>query len=271
MSKVFAALIAILATITLLPGCCHGVPADVQAGESLPNSNDFVKSVVMVSVDGTMTVELLGEKEKKVEPTGISASAVAIDKKHLLTAAHFCEPVLQGWSKQGIVQEQKLGAIVLAKATIKLKKNMKMTYLNNNEEVVSMDNVNIVTLDKAKDICLLERKGHGMVPAVIATPSTVHRGDKVYIVGAPLGVFPVKTEGEVAILSIHFEEKEGAKFNGRIIVTAPATNGNSGGPCFNVKGELVGLLIAGAEGYDHLSIVTPSKMILSFLKKFHKD
>ena len=254
------AMVSVLATLMLVPGCCHSVPTNVQVGQILPNPNDFVKSVVMVSVDGVASVEIAGVK--KEQPTGVSASAVAIDKNHLISAAHFCIPVQQGQSDKGF----KDGLV-----TIKFDKNMKMSYLNNNEEVVVVDNVKILAVDKEKDICLLEKKHHGLIPAAIAAPASIHRGDKVYIVGAPLGIFPVKTEGEVSIASMRFEEKEAAHINGRILVTTPATNGNSGGPAFSDKGEIIGIVMAGAETYDHMTILTSSRMILSFLKKNHKD
>ncbi len=46
-----------------------------------------------------------------------------------------------------------------------------------------------------------------------------------------------------------------------LLVSAPAAPGNSGGPVF-CDGKLIGLLVAGAPRYDHLSIVTPLKTLL---------
>jgi len=181
-----------------------------------------------------------------------------------LTAAHFCSAVLQGWSEKGIVESN-----VLVTAKITLEKNLQMVYLNNNEELMTLDNVKIVALDTKKDICLVELKRHGIVPVRIAKANSAKRGDKVYIVGAALGVPFTMTDGLVSMVSLSFQEKEMAKFNGMMLSSAPATSGNSGGGCFNDKGELIGLLIAGAESYDHMSIITPAKNILSFLRKNH--
>ena len=255
-------ILALIACFLVTPGCCHSLSSadDKIVTNLLPNPNNFVKSTVMLQVRGKVVIKL--GKDVTKQPTGISASGVAIDKKHILTAGHFCEPVVSGQSKEGITS---------GIAKIFFKKNIEMYYLNTNEEVVKMNGAKIIAWDKEKDICLVELRGHGIIPAKIAAPSSIRRGDKVYIVGAPLGVAFTKTEGEVAIPSIQFEEKEAAHVNGRILVTAPATNGNSGGPCFNERGEIIGVVMAGADGYDHLTILTPSKYILSFLKKVHKD
>jgi S1-C subfamily serine protease len=261
MKKMLAILVASLMMIMSAAGCCSGLAnLKNETLGVLPNPNDFVKSTVMLSVPGVATATI--GKEVMTKPTAISASGVAIDKKHILTAAHFCIPVLQGQSEKGLVEG-------IVKVTFE--KDMKMTYLNNNEENVVVGGVKIIATDKERDLCIVELKHHGIVPAKIAKPSTIHRGDKVYIVGAPLGLFPVKTEGEVAIPVLAFDDKEAMHINGRILVTAPATSGNSGGPAFNEKGEVIGVVMAGSEPYDHLIILTPSKYILAFLKAKHKD
>jgi len=236
-------------------GCCNNItitrPATVVP--VLPSPDDFVKSVVKLSVDGKVIQE-----DKVIDEVGISASAVAINKNQLLTAAHFCQPVAIG---------QKNGIVIGFDAKIVFDKNMKMTYLNNNDEINVKDGVKIVFFNKKLDLCLVELESHGMVPAPIANPATIKRGDKVYVVGGPLGIFPVKTEGEISIVSLKIPEDpdEEIKINGRTLITAPVTGGNSGGPAFNVKGEVVGVVMAGF-GYHHLSILTPAKMIKTFLK-----
>ena len=65
MCKVLTFIVAILAVFMLILGCCHGISNSTQVTQNLPNPNDFVKSTVMLTVAGTVTIESLGEEKKK--------------------------------------------------------------------------------------------------------------------------------------------------------------------------------------------------------------
>lgn len=77
------------------------------------------------------------------------------------------------------------------------------------------------------------------------------RGEWVSVSGYPLGVDgPIVTQGYVSDWA----------YGGYLLVSAGATHGNSGGPVF-YRGEVVGLLVRGAEGYPNISLVVPLKAI----------
>lgn len=71
-------------------------------------------------------------------------------------------------------------------------------------------------------------------------------GERVYVSGHPLGVpVAIVTEGFVS-----------GWLEGYLLVSAGATGGNSGGPVF-YRGQVIGLLVRGAQGYPNISLVTP--------------
>lgn len=77
-------------------------------------------------------------------------------------------------------------------------------------------------------------------------------GARVYVVGHPLGIdHTLVTEGLVSTWG----------FGGYLLVSAPATHGNSGGPVF-YNGEVIGLLVRGSDSYNNISLVVPLKSVL---------
>jgi S1-C subfamily serine protease len=116
-------------------------------------------------------------------------------------------------------------------------------------------------LDIENDICLIELPGHGLVPLKLA--NSVSLGEKVYVVGAPMGFLGFIFDGFVANLGVDMSEG----YLDKLLVSAASAGGNSGGPVVNEAGEVVGILIAGDTNFDHLSICTKAKYVKKFLEK----
>jgi hypothetical protein len=250
MCKVFSFLVGTTICVMMAMGCCRNlnVPKNLDAIISNVSSTgvvDLTKSTVKLEIRGKVVIE------GKEHPVGMSASGVAITKKHILSVGHFCDPALRG-IKKGILDD-----------------NVKMFYLNDNEEVVTMEHLKIVAVDTKKDLCLLEKERHGLVPIMVAEQRSIKRGNKVQIIAGPLGVFPIKTEGEVAIPNYQ-GGKEDSSINGRVIVTAPSAPGSSGGPCFDEHNRIIGVVMAGPPSFPHIVVLVPAKMIKVFLKEHLK-
>lgn len=78
------------------------------------------------------------------------------------------------------------------------------------------------------------------------------KGDKVTVVGYPLGVpLPVVTDGVVS-----------GWLDGYLLTSAPAYGGNSGGAVF-YNGEVIGLLVRGSRDYPHITLTTSLEEILT--------
>lgn len=111
------------------------------------------------------------------------------------------------------------------------------------------------------------------VPASILKPvmrcTKLMYGEKIYIVGMPLGLPWVLSEGFIASDIVDIDHKP------LIIVDALVTHGNSGGPVFDSGGRVVGMseAMVGDEKKEgpSISLVTPNKTLCNILGKNYTD
>ena len=105
-----------------------------------------------------------------------------------------------------------------------------------------------------KDIAILKVDLEGNSYLKIST-TDVKTGDPVYALGSPLGVDCVFTSG---IVSNPLKNVKGLDM---IVFTAPISQGSSGGPLVNARGEVVGINNQVADKGQNLNFALPSDMI----------
>jgi S1-C subfamily serine protease len=188
----------------------------------------------------TVLKSVAGLRVKHVDGDGYAvATGVAVNKKYLITAGHFCRAV----KNNPILSDE-----------------IEIVFVNNNGELaVKGDVPEIVKIDDAKDLCLLSQKRHGIVPLPIMKHflRDINIGDEVVAIGSPYGAFPTKTKGNVV----------DPNYNGKVIHSAATAPGNSGGPLINEHGELIGITVMRDVRYPHISFAVPAHTIKKFLKK----
>jgi serine protease Do len=97
----------------------------------------------------------------------------------------------------------------------------------------------IVGTDEPTDLAVLKVKKSGAYPFVeFATKAKPRVGDWVVAIGNPFGMGGTATAG---IVSADGRELLGGNYNDYIQVDAPINRGNSGGPTFNLQGEVIGV------------------------------
>jgi len=133
--------------------------------------------------------------------------------------------------------------------------------------------VKTVYTNKEDDVCIARMydTGHRFLPLSFATerPRT---GDRVMMIGASEGVFPTKTDGYVIghdLLGNDGSSDENT-YAKKLLVSAGSANGNSGGPVYNERFELVGMLVANHPEFHHSSLCTHLEAIRYHLKKYFK-
>jgi serine protease Do len=115
---------------------------------------------------------------------------------------------------------------------------------NAREVVVSLKNgdeleAEIVGTDPQTDLAVIKVKKSGSYPFVdFATKARPRVGDWVVAVGNPFGLGGTATAG---IVSADSRTLNGTQYNDFIQVDAPINRGNSGGPTFNLNGEVIGV------------------------------
>jgi serine protease Do len=115
----------------------------------------------------------------------------------------------------------------------------------------------VVGLDKLSDVALLKIAAVGLPVATIGDPAQLAVGDWVVAVGAPFGLERSVTAGIVSAMPRYLPEVGGVPF----IQTDVAINrGSSGGPLFNLRGEVVGInamIISQTGSYLGVSFTLP--------------
>jgi serine protease Do len=104
----------------------------------------------------------------------------------------------------------------------------------------------VVGTDPKTDLALIKVDGHGDFPFVQFANQTPQIGDWVIAVGNPFGLSETVTAG---IVSARGRDIGAGPYDDFIQIDAPINKGNSGGPTFNVDGQVVGV---------NTAIVSPS-------------
>jgi len=122
--------------------------------------------------------------------------------------------------------------------------------------------VRIVALNDKMDLALLkieEKIGIKYPQLYLGDSTKLKVGDKAFAIGNPLGLERSTSQGNIS--------KTARNFEGRLYLqtTAPIAPGNSGGPLFNERGEVIGVVNMGAVFFDGLGFAIPSKYVKEFL------
>jgi len=106
--------------------------------------------------------------------------------------------------------------------------------------------------DKARDLAVIKIHGKNLRALSIGDSDQVQIGEDVVAIGNPLGLELTVSNG---ILSgVRTDEQRGCKF---LQVTAPISHGSSGGPLFNMAGEVIGITSMYLEGGENLNFAIP--------------
>ena len=125
-------------------------------------------------------------------------------------------------------------------------------------------------VDNIADVAIIELATPmtDMAAATIGNSDSVRIGDEIFIIGNPLGLSHSVSKG---IISSRHSEK--SKVNDKRIMEffqtdAAINKGNSGGPMFNMKGEIVGIvssILSFSGGFEGLGFAATSNMAQGIL------
>jgi serine protease Do len=131
-------------------------------------------------------------------------------------------------------------------------------YIRKNREMNqhTYNDIRIVALDPFHDLAVLkieETLKADIVPVVFSSDDKIIMGEKVFVIGNPLGLERTVTEGVIS--------HSGRNFGGKLYIQidAPVNPGNSGGPLFNARGQVVGVVCMGVYGMEGLNFAIPAR------------
>ena len=97
----------------------------------------------------------------------------------------------------------------------------------------------VVGRDTATDIALLKIDGGARLPFATLADSKPRVGDWVIAIGNPFGLGSTVTAGIVSAMDRDIDSSPDG--NGFIQIDAPVNRGNSGGPTFDMRGQVIGI------------------------------
>ena len=111
--------------------------------------------------------------------------------------------------------------------------------------------------DRRTDVAVLKIDAKGLVPVAIGDPAKARVGEWVVAIGAPYGLDNSVTSG---IISAKSRALPGDSVVPFIQTDAAVNPGNSGGPLFNLKGEVIGInsqIFSRTGGFQGLAFAIP--------------
>ena len=131
----------------------------------------------------------------------------------------------------------------------------------------------LVGLDKATDVAVLRIDAKDLPTVRIGDPKKLRPGEWVFAIGAPFGFDNSVTAGIVSSLGRGLPDQDSRFVN--FIQTDVAVNpGNSGGPLFNLDGEVVGInsqIYSRSGGYMGISFAIPIDLASDIQKQLVAD
>jgi len=129
----------------------------------------------------------------------------------------------------------------------------------------NFDNVRIVATGGNLDLALLKIEGQettGFPIVPLGDSIELNQGDRVFAIGSPLGLERSVSEGIVSLRNRIISDRI------HIQTTAEISPGNSGGPLFNYRGEVVGVnnMKVVSQGAEGLGFAIPVHTLKTFLQ-----
>ncbi|MGH8687598.1 MAG: DegQ family serine endoprotease [Burkholderiales bacterium] len=120
----------------------------------------------------------------------------------------------------------------------------------------------VLGTDAATDVAVLRIKAEGLPVVKLGDPAQAHVGDWVLAIGSPFGFENSVTAG---IVSAKGRSLPGDTYVPFIQTDVAVNPGNSGGPLFNLEGEVIGInsqIYSRSGGYQGLSFAIPINVVL---------
>ncbi len=129
----------------------------------------------------------------------------------------------------------------------------------------------VVGTDPKTDLALLKVTEKGDYPFVAMAQEAPKVGDWVMAIGNPFGLGGSVTAG---IVSANGRDLGAGPYDDFLQIDAPINKGNSGGPTFNLKGEVVGvntMIFSPSGGSVGLAFAIPASTVVNVVKALETD
>ena len=119
--------------------------------------------------------------------------------------------------------------------------------------------------DAELDVAVLKIEANGLPTIPLGDSDQVKVGQRVVTIGNPLGVLEY-TVSDGIISAIRLNDDPSAKLKKYLQITAPVSQGSSGGPLLNLRGQVIGITFAIIELGQNLNFAIPINAAKPFIK-----
>jgi hypothetical protein len=119
----------------------------------------------------------------------------------------------------------------------------------------------VLASDKVRDLAVIKVHGENFRTITLGNSDRLQVGEEVVAIGNPLSLESTVSNGIIS--GIRTADSLGGRF---LQITTPISPGSSGGPLFNMQGEVVGITTMYLEGGENLNFAIPvndAKLLLS--------
>jgi serine protease Do len=132
---------------------------------------------------------------------------------------------------------------------------------------------NVIGTDQQTDIALIKVKGRLDFPFVRFADALPRIGDWVIAIGSPFGLDGTVTTG---VVSAEDRDIGYGPYNDFIQIDAPTNQGSSGGPTFDLNGNVIGVNTAlwrtpGAAGFIGIAFAIPAETVKSIIAQLKEN
>jgi S1-C subfamily serine protease len=125
----------------------------------------------------------------------------------------------------------------------------------------------IVAWDPENDLALLKLPAVDRRPLALESSRSLEPGDRVIVLGSPLGLSGTLSDGIVAALRPHGLGVESQMSGPLLQITAPISPGSSGSPVLNAHGAVVGVAAGNLSGGQNLNFAIPSDTLIALIAR----
>ena len=177
-------------------------------------------------------------------------------------------------SKGGWVSADGLGSGVLVSADGKVMTASHVVQTADSVEVLFSDGqrspAKVVSSLARADVALLqlEKPPTGIAPARLGNSDQAHVGDPVFVVGAPYALYHSLTSGHLSARRTMKDNLSGGVPISLLQTDAAINSGNSGGPLFNMDGQVIGIVShihSRSGGFEGLGFAVASNVAVKVL------
>jgi len=120
-----------------------------------------------------------------------------------------------------------------------------------------LDVVGSIALEPELDLAVLKIDAAQLATVTLGDSDSVKVGERVIAMGSPLGLENTVSDGLLSAIRKDDENVTGSKLKKLFQISAPISPGSSGGPLFNMRGEVVGITVAGMPEGQNLNFAIP--------------